>query len=317
MRAEGSEAEEERFESLLKSIERGNVYFLTGKNGSGKSRFFAYATSKRYRSLQHSISSEILLCLSGTMYDKYPPMIYKARAMDWGVVYLGSKVNNNMVSAMAPFRVLCYYMLRNLDSAGLWASVQQALNRLNFEPHVKLRFRERRKDEADIFASLPKVIDISLLDYDNDPGAVDYYIGLLSSDKVQLAELTFFRNGVPYGLGELSSGERQYALSILGFIYCGSPGCTVFFDEPENSLHPAWQLSIVKDLAVVAEELHFDATLVVATHSPLIASSVRNGNVYLCDLPAGQAWHQADLFGRGSDTVLREQFHLYSALTCH
>jgi predicted ATP-binding protein involved in virulence len=125
--------------------------------------------------------------------------------------------------------------------------------------------------------------------------------------------MSFFRNDEPYGLADLSSGEKQYALAILGFIYCGSQGCTVFYDEPENSLHPAWQLSIVKDLAEVADDQLLKATLIIATHSPLIASSVRNGNVYVCDLPAGQAWQRADLFGRASDTVLREQFHLYSA----
>lgn len=305
--------EEQRFEALLKSIEPGNVYFVTGKNGSGKSRFFAYATREMYRSRQRRFPADRLLCLSGTMYDKYPPSVYRAKASDWDVVYLGNKVNNNMVSGTAPFRVLCHYMLRNMASAALWSSVERALKRLNLEARVTFRFRERRKDGTDVFGLLSEAIDCSLLDYKNDIGLLDRYIGLLSADEIQLADVSFIRDGVPYGLSDLSSGEKQYALSILGFIYCGSPGCTVFYDEPENSLHPAWQLSIVKDLAEADEELRFRATLIIATHSPLIASSVRNGNVYLCDLPAGQAWQRADHFGRASDTVLREQFHLYSA----
>ncbi|TBD34871.1 AAA family ATPase [Rhizobium ruizarguesonis] len=247
------------------------------------------------------------------MYDKYPPIIYKSKASDWEVVYLGSKVNNNMVSGTAPFRILCHYMLRHMASPILWASVNRALKRLNFEQRVTFRFRQRGSETPDPFGGLSSRLDCNLLDFPTDLGLIDRYIGLLASGNIQLADMSFFRNDEPYGLADLSSGEKQYALAILGFIYCGSQGCTVFYDEPENSLHPAWQLSIVKDLAEVADDQLLKATLIIATHSPLIASSVRNGNVYVCDLPAGQAWQRADLFGRASDTVLREQFHLYSA----
>lgn len=307
-------ADERKFDSLLSSITPGNVYFVTGKNGSGKSRFFAYAT-KEIRQSQHRgrPATERLLCLSGTMYDKYPPVIYKAKVSDGNVVYLGNKVNNNMVSGTAPFRVLCYYMLHRLHAPPLRYSVARALDRLSFQPEVEFRFRDRRLEASNAPSILARELVCNLLVPTNDLGLVDQYIGHLDSGALRLSDMRFFRGGKAFGLGDLSSGERQYALAILGFIYCGSERCTVFYDEPENSLHPEWQLSIVKDLAEIAENQVLNATLVIATHSPLIASSVRNGNVHVCDLPAGQAWQRADLFGRASDTVLREQFHLYSA----
>lgn len=308
--------EERKFDALLGSIKPGNVYLVTGKNGSGKSRFFAYAT-KELRQAQ--ISSRIvparLLCLSGTMYDKYPPIIYKSKGSDSDVVYLGNRVNNNMVSGTAPFRVLCLYMLRHMVSPILWGSIKQAFGRLNFETRVTFRFRERSPDKTDAFGDLSHELTCELLDFPEDMGAIDRYIGLLSSGRIQLADMSFYRGGAAYWLGDLSSGEKQYAIAILGFIYCANERCTVFYDEPENSLHPAWQLSIVKDLAEIADNQLLNATLVIATHSPLIASSVRNGNVHVCDLPAGQAWQSIDLYGRASDTVLREQFHLFSART--
>jgi AAA domain, putative AbiEii toxin, Type IV TA system len=307
-------AEERKFDALLNSIMPGNVYFVTGKNGSGKSRFFAYATKEiRQSQMRGRPKTERLLCLSGTMYDKYPPLIYKAKASDWNVVYLGNKVNNNMVSGTAPFRVLCHYMLRHLQAPLLRWSIARALDRLNFEPYVALRFSDRGLETSKAPDILETELVCNLLKPTNDLGLVDRYIGRLASGDIRLSGMRFFRGGKPFGLSDLSSGERQYALAILGFIYCGSERCTFFYDEPENSLHPEWQLSIVKDLAEVAEDLILNATLIIATHSPLIASSVRNGNVYICDLPAGQAWQRADLFGRASDTVLREQFHLYSA----
>ncbi|OWV66094.1 hypothetical protein ATY75_10840 [Rhizobium sp. N122] len=307
-------AEERKFDALLNSIKPGNVYFVTGKNGSGKSRFFAYATKEiRQSQISGRPKTERLLCLSGTMYDKYPPLIYKAKASDWNVVYLGNKVNNNMVSGTAPFRVLCHYILRNLKAPLLLWSVARALDRLNFQPDVAFRFSERRLDHSKAPDTMDPELVCNLLKPTNDLGRIEQYIGRLASGDIRLSDMRFFRGGKPFGLGDLSSGERQYALAILGFIYCGSERCTVFYDEPENSLHPEWQLSIVKDLAEVAEDQVLNATLIIATHSPLIASSVRNGNVHICDLPAGQAWQRADLFGRASDTVLREQFHLYSA----
>lgn len=307
-------SEEKKFAALLNSIARGNVYFVTGKNGSGKSRFFAYATREiRQSQVAEQSMYGRLLCLSGTMYDKYPATIYRAKTSDWNVVYLGNKVNNNMVSATAPFRVLCHYALRNINSPSLWQWVARALDRLNFESSVTFRFRERRPEQSKAADRQPFELTCNLLGPVTDVGLVDQFVGRLAHGEIQLTDMCFLRGGKPYWLGELSSGERQYALAILGFIYCGSERCTVFYDEPENSLHPEWQLTIVRDLAEVAAGYRLSATLVIATHSPLIASSVRNGKVHICDLPSGQAWQRADLFGRASDTVLRERFHLYSA----
>ncbi|MEZ0171143.1 AAA family ATPase [Microvirga sp. TS319] len=306
--------EERKFDALLRSINPGNVYFVTGKNGSGKSRFFAYATKELCQAqIRNRFQPARLLCLSGTLYDKYPPIIYKPRVSNSDVVYLGNKVNNNMVSGTAPFRVLCLYMLRHIVSPILWASIKQALARLNFESRVTFRFRERSPGKSDAFGDLSHELTCDLLDSPQDMEMIDRYVGLLSSGRIKLADMSFFRDGTAYWLGDLSSGEKQYAIAILGFIYCGNERCTVFYDEPENSLHPAWQLSIVKDLVEIADNQLLDATLVIATHSPLIASSVRNGNVHVCDLPADQAWQRVDLYGRASDTVLREQFHLFSA----
>ena len=124
MKRETDEAEERKFDALLRSIVPGNVYFVTGKNGSGKSRFFAYATNEmRKMESINGYGNGRLLCLSGTMYDKYPPIVYKSKTSDWGVVYLGSKVNNNMASETAPFRILCHFMLRHMASPILQASI--------------------------------------------------------------------------------------------------------------------------------------------------------------------------------------------------
>lgn len=315
MQPSNNKDEIQKFNGLLNSMEPDNVYFVTGKNGTGKSRFFAYATKETAHHHPHLLgtrNAERLLCLSGTMHDKYPPNIYKSTTSDEGVVYLGNKVNNNMVSDIAPFRRLCHYMLSNI-SGGKNSNATQALLRLNFEDRVVFKFRYGKSRKAEVFDAIPPKLELRLSNSPRDSVTIDLYREHLLAGNILLADMEFCRNGENYGLSDLSSGEKQYALALLGFIYCGSPGCAVYYDEPENSLHPSWQLSIVKDLAEIAENLHPRSTIIVATHSPLIASSVRNGRAFVCDLPAGQAWQRSGLHGRGSDTVLREQFHLYSA----
>lgn len=306
--------EKASFDELLLSMIPGNVYFVTGKNGSGKSRFFAYSTNKmRQEQLRDGYESNRLLCLSGTMHDKYPPIVYKSKTSDENVVYLGNKVNNNMVSDTAPFRTLCHYMIRSIALNRHGDIANKYLQRLNFEQTIRFKFRYGKSRKAEVFSSVSSQLDCDLLHSQNDTTLVNRYIEHLQAGDILLADMIFFRGDEPYGLGELSSGEKQYALALLGLIYCGSPNCTIYYDEPENSLHPSWQLSIVKDLSIIAKELHAMSTLVVATHSPLIASSVRNSGAFVCDFPAGQAWQRSELHGRASDTVLREQFHLYSA----
>ncbi|MDQ2103435.1 AAA family ATPase [Azospirillum isscasi] len=314
MKTEAATKERSKFIALLDSISAGNVYFVTGKNGSGKSRFFAYATQTMCEAqLTAAPQTSRLLCLSGTMHDKYPRIIYKYSPEIGGVVYLGNKVNNNMVSDIAPFRTLCYHMVRNASAKEYLFHARSVMERLNFDQRIKLKFRYAKNRKVEAFGAVDPQVDYVLDTFKNDPRLMDRYLEHISAGNILLADMCFFRNQEEYGLDELSSGEKQYALALLGFIFCGSRNSVVFYDEPENSLHPSWQLSIVKDLAEVASDFHHGSTLIVATHSPLIASSVRNGSVYVCDLPAGQNWQRSDLYGRTSDTVLREQFHLFSA----
>lgn len=314
MKSEEGEIEKQKFNALLNSIKSGNVYFITGKNGSGKSRFFSYATEAIIRE-SPSQSGELsrLLCFSGTMHDKYPRAIYKSDSKEMNVVYLGNKVNNNMISDIAPFRSLCYHMLRNAFNAEYIRRVTGILVRLNLDQKVEFKFRYAKNRKTEALGSVDHKVEYLFGNIQNDPQTMDLYVEHINAGNIILADMYFFRNHEAYSLAELSSGEKQYILALLGFIFCGSRHSIVFYDEPENSLHPSWQLSIIRELAELASDLHEGSTFVIATHSPLIASSVRNGNVYVCDLPAGQSWHRADLFGRGSDTVLRENFHLFSA----
>ncbi|HGM5964180.1 AAA family ATPase [Serratia nevei] len=309
--------DEEKFNALLESIHSGNVYFVTGRNGSGKSRFFAYATKSFF---QYRVEKNInrIVCMSGTMHDKYPPEIYKKSLSDESVIYLGNKVNNNMVSDTAPFRILCKHILNKIITFSEAHSksnvlIHNALQRLNFDESITFKFRYGKNRKKEVLSSVSPELKVNLITPTNDLTLVRNYLHHIECGDILLSDISFFRNDFSFGLAELSSGEKQYAISLLGAIYCGCSNSMIYYDEPENSLHPSWQLSIINDLANITKELFTKSILIIATHSPLIASSVRNDRSYICDFPAGQSWQRSYLHGQASDVVLREQFHLYSA----
>jgi hypothetical protein len=82
---------------------------------------------------------------------------------------------------------------------------------------------------------------------------------------------TDFKIETPYGQIDpvaLSSGEKQYLVLFLNILFGMVLGSStlVLIDEPELSMHIAWQQKFLKDLAAVAKLT--DLQFLIATHSP-------------------------------------------------
>jgi len=75
-----------------------------------------------------------------------------------------------------------------------------------------------------------------------------------------------------HGLDDLSSGERQIVLLLVEITRHIKPGGIVLIDEPEISLHSAWQRGLMAALDKIIEQ--YDAQVILATHSLEIATSV-------------------------------------------
>ena len=69
-------------------------------------------------------------------------------------------------------------------------------------------------------------------------------------------------------LNDLSSGEQHEIVMIYDLIFNTLPDTLVMIDEPELSLHPAWQIDFLDDMKKIIDLCGFD--LLVATHSPQI-----------------------------------------------
>lgn len=75
-------------------------------------------------------------------------------------------------------------------------------------------------------------------------------------------------NGTALPISKLSSGEKQILIIFYRLLFHAKPGSLVIIDEPEISLHIAWQQQMGRIMMDIAKlrGLH----IIIATHSPQI-----------------------------------------------
>ncbi|MDH5152730.1 AAA family ATPase [Kocuria palustris] len=76
--------------------------------------------------------------------------------------------------------------------------------------------------------------------------------------------------GDPVDGASLSSGEQHLIALFSRLLFNTRPGSIVLIDEPEISLHPAWQHEFIDDLSRISELV--SAQWIIATHSPSIVN---------------------------------------------
>jgi predicted ATP-binding protein involved in virulence len=75
-------------------------------------------------------------------------------------------------------------------------------------------------------------------------------------------------DGKPLSPTDLSFGEQHELVMLYQLLFKVQPNSLVLIDEPEISLHVAWQVEFLKDLQAIIKLANFDVLL--ATHSPSI-----------------------------------------------
>jgi hypothetical protein len=114
---------------------------------------------------------------------------------------------------------------------------------------------------------------------------------------------------------DLSSGQLQMLNNLLNLSLCVKDDTLVLIDEPENSLHPEWQrdyISLLRRSLACAKRCH----IVIATHSPLVASGVRRGEGSLLGLRRNEEDGGLEILpsetvhGWLPSTVLEERFNM-------
>ena len=78
-------------------------------------------------------------------------------------------------------------------------------------------------------------------------------------------------DGTPLKPKQLSSGEQHEVVLLYELLFRVRPGSLILIDEPELSLHVAWQEQFLDDLMQITAVSNFDVLL--ATHSPQIINN--------------------------------------------
>ena len=72
--------------------------------------------------------------------------------------------------------------------------------------------------------------------------------------------------GQPLSPSHLSSGEQHMLVLLYELLFTVQPNSLILIDEPEISLHVAWQLEFLSDLQKITELASID--VLIATHAP-------------------------------------------------
>jgi len=75
-------------------------------------------------------------------------------------------------------------------------------------------------------------------------------------------------DGSPLSTTDLSSGEQHELVLMYELLFNVKPNSLIMIDEPELSLHVAWQMQFLDDLQSIIALSEFD--ILLATHSPQI-----------------------------------------------
>jgi len=75
-------------------------------------------------------------------------------------------------------------------------------------------------------------------------------------------------DGKPLPVAALSSGEQHQLVLLYELLFKANRNSLILVDEPELSLHVAWQKQFLRDLQGIAELASLD--VLIATHSPQI-----------------------------------------------
>ncbi|TBA24688.1 ATP-binding protein [Rhizobium ruizarguesonis] len=244
-----------------------------------------------------------IIAVSFTPFDKFPAGDDTSRYFEDAVddpyyVYLGFR--SETVGGSPRTRLLNSIDQLAFRHASPGANIRAAttLHSIGYHPRISINFMPGNHDQVLRAGGSPPHIrsffdsrkPLSyILDFENggrgsdiDLGYEDL-VGLRRSRILRVSSVQLFPldRDQPVEMLQLSSGELNLLSGFLGLAAYLEDGCLVMIDEPENSLHPEWQVRYVSMLNEVVKS-QSGSHYIIATHSPLIVSgSAGNGATVL------------------------------------
>lgn len=96
----------------------------------------------------------------------------------------------------------------------------------------------------------------------------------------------FSDNNNEIELNDLSSGEKQEIILFFELIFSTDESLMILIDEPELSLHVAWQKKFINDLfnIIKNKNINKNINIIIATHSPYIIGKYEENQIDLGEL---------------------------------
>jgi hypothetical protein len=337
---------------MTQQLTQGYYHVLNGENGLGKTHFLAKLSEQTLENLVNdSIDAnslcpfyiENMICLSGIAFDKFPRYVDFKKEFNEDTkrllryCYCGYTTNNNISTEIIPFRTvldITAYKYRDLNKEELEELRKrvkfflQKLEKIGFDPKITIKIGESstKKMSAEDYDIGP----YTQIDKDLDAQIKKLINAINNKARNDLKDIIFRKDNDEYCLRKkekfrnLSSGQYQIIRCIFSLVLTITPDSLVIYDEPEISLHPEWQSEIIQILMeiVEAEGLGEDstsnkhATVVIATHSPLITSSFSTSKIKISNYDSNNnsfKWDDQQYYGWDANNLLKEHFNLKSA----
>lgn len=307
--------------NLLKSEK--NYFILVGKNGSGKSRMLNELAEE-----QHGLGYNVV-AVSNTLFDKF--QLHKT---SFTYDYIGSKLGRNFPEQA----IKKTFSTNSIDKIKRVFSVLEHIG-YNPEIGIKINFRNKFKKsmryssyldniDENIPDELGRAIEkamhqtgygyntvIRLTPYDNvfDEGGFSFYLILLKYEKILKRaniisgiEIYLNKENELFPLSQASSGELSFIALLVHITFCVCNNSFIFIDEPENSLHPEWQRNYFNFLKGAIG--YNQCKVVVATHSPLIITSVSDDDQFEVYKSEINGFKKVDYFSDNAEELYIDYF---------
>jgi predicted ATP-binding protein involved in virulence len=172
-------------------------------------------------------------------------------------------------------------LLQQLSSLQGKRSELSAFNLLSSEQHMPTLGLpdEIKEDDRRVLTLYVQDTSSKLAAYDEIYRKIEIFSRILNNKRLSFkkvkidAEKGFYFEttldpSAPLKLTDLSSGEQHQVVLLFELIFKTAKSTLVLIDEPEISLHVAWQKEFLRDLQDIIDIQ--DMSVVVATHSPQI-----------------------------------------------
>lgn len=282
----------------------GCVIYLIGNNGEGKSLMLA---SVARRSIHENNQPTIAISFSAS--DRFPTE--RQVKSEGRYKYLGARTSAGGISLLkvaSAAAELIYLIYTNNDRRN---SLRKLFDIIGFSHELFLIPIGHKSalgtDSEDVISGVIRMASSSSEDQelmrniDQSPEKIkSYKLGLQKRNEPVI---------IPFD--ELSSGEQHIILFAAKLVVYAEAGAIFLIDEPEISMHVSWQRAIPVVLSAIAND--FNASILVATHSPILISSARSASDYCFMSLDREIYPLAPADRHSVETVLFEGFRTHTA----